>query len=227
MNNSFEIKQIVLKLGADLCGITSVDRFQNAPIGFQPKDLYPDCKSVIVFAKKIPESIYYSNSPIPYSFVDDIVSHEILRITYNIALELEKINVIAVPIPSDPYEYWDKETMTGKGLLSFKHAGYLAGLGVIGRNGLLCNPKYGNLVKLGVLLTNIELESDKIIEYDLCSDMCDLCINSCPSGALEIESVNQKKCRLHSEGKNSKGIDITVCHICRSICPNRNGWIEQ
>lgn len=60
MIKASEIKKIVLDFGADLCGIASIDRFKNAPEGFRPTDLYPDTKSVIVFAKKLPESIYYT-----------------------------------------------------------------------------------------------------------------------------------------------------------------------
>ena len=224
MINSFVVKEMVFGLGADLCGIASVDRFGDAPVGFRPTDLYPECKSVIVFAKKLPESVFYTESTIPYSFVDDIALHEVLRLSLDIAVGLEKRNIVAVPIPSEPYDYWDKDSMTGKGLVSLKHAGYLAGLGIIGRNTLLCNPEFGNLIKLGAVLSNAELEADPILCVDLCSDKCNLCLKSCPSGAIKESSVDQKKCRLQSEGTTKKGEPITVCNNCRRVCPNRAGW---
>lgn len=227
MTRALEIKKIVLSLGADLCGIASVDRFDKAPEGFHPKDLYSECKSVIVFAKKLPESIFYSNSFIPYSFVDDIALHEILRLSFEISVKLEKLNISAMPIPSEPYDYWDKDSMTGKGMISLKHAGYLAGLGVIGRNSLLCNPQFGNLIKLGAVIANVDIEADPIINYDFCSDNCNLCIDNCPSGALGGESVIQRNCRLNSEGSTEKGAPITICNNCRKICPNRTGWIRN
>lgn len=227
MTRALEIKKIVLTLGADLCGIASVDRFDKAPEGFHPKDLYSECKSVIVFAKKLPESIFYSNSFIPYSFVDDIALHEILRLSFEISVKLEKLNISAMPIPSEPYEYWDKDSMTGKGMISLKHAGYLAGLGVIGRNSLLCNPEFGNLIKLGAVIANVDIEADPIINYDFCSDNCNLCIDNCPSGALGGKSVIQRNCRLNSEGSTKKGAPITICNNCRKICPNRTGWIRN
>lgn len=227
MTRALEIKNLVLTLGADLCGIASVDRFDKAPEGFHPKDLYSECKSVIVFAKKLPESIFYSNSFIPYSFVDDIALHEILRLSFEISVKFEKLNISAMPIPCEPYEYWDKDSMTGKGMISLKHAGYLAGLGVIGRNSLLCNPKFGNLIKLGAVIANVDIESDPIINYDFCSDNCNLCIDNCPSGALGGKSVIQRNCRLNSEGSTKKGAPITICNNCRKICPNRTGWIRN
>lgn len=227
MTRALEIKKIVLTLGADLCGIASVDRFDKAPDGFHPKDLYSEGKSVIVFAKKLPESIFYSNSFIPYSFVDDIALQEILRLSFEISVKLEKLNISAMPIPSEPYEYWDKDSMTGKGMISLKHAGYLAGLGVIGRNSLLCNPEFGNLIKLGAVIANVDIEADPIINYDFCSDNCNLCIDNCPSGALGGKSVIQRNCRLNSEGSTKKGAPITICNNCRKICPNRTGWIRN
>ncbi|GAB4112637.1 MAG: epoxyqueuosine reductase [Candidatus Caldatribacteriota bacterium] len=219
-----EIKQIAFDLGANLCGIASIDRFNNAPEGFRPTDLYSKAKSVIVLAKKLPESIFYTKSYIPYSFADVVALKEIFRITFEFSIELEKYKIIAVPVPSEPYEYWDKETMTGKGILSLKHAGYLAGLGVMGRNSLLNNPKFGNLIKLGAVITNADLEADPIIAYDFCSDKCNLCIDHCPSGALSKDYVLQKDCRLNSEGLTKKGAPITISNSCMKICPNRAGW---
>jgi epoxyqueuosine reductase len=54
--NSEKIKQIVGDLGTDLYGIASVDRFEDALKGFHPTDIFPECKSVIVFLKRTPKS---------------------------------------------------------------------------------------------------------------------------------------------------------------------------
>ncbi|MFX1365947.1 MAG: hypothetical protein ACFE9Y_13605, partial [Promethearchaeota archaeon] len=50
--NSNYIKNRINNLGADLCGIASVDRFKDAPKGFHPIDIFPECKSIIVFLKR-------------------------------------------------------------------------------------------------------------------------------------------------------------------------------
>ncbi|MCL1834016.1 MAG: hypothetical protein FWG49_05880, partial [Leptospirales bacterium] len=116
--------------------------------------------------------------------------------------------------------------MTGKGLLSLRHAGYLAGLGVIGKNRMLNNPQYGNLIKLGAVITDAELDGDPILEHTFCKDRCKLCIKNCPSAALSEEAVNQKKCRLNHEGLTAKGASITICYNCRMFCPFRAGWSQ-
>ena len=46
MINEEKIKDIVLNKGADLCGISNIDRFDKAPVGFHPQDIYKECKSV-------------------------------------------------------------------------------------------------------------------------------------------------------------------------------------
>lgn len=217
------IKELAQKLGADLCGIAPVERFENAPIGFHPFDIYPGTKSVIVFAKREAESALYSKSPVPYTFFTEIALQKVYTITYEFTCELEKAGFIAIPIPSEPYEYWDEVTSTGKGILSLKHAGYLAGLGVIGKNTLLVNRKFGNLIRLGAILTNAKLEGDMVQDFKSCSDTCNLCVKNCPVNAINCVEVNQAKCRPNSNKINKKGYAIYACNICRKVCPNRAG----
>ena len=52
MIHNEEIKNYLLQSGADLCGIAGIERFSDAPEGYHPTDVLPDCKSVIVIAKK-------------------------------------------------------------------------------------------------------------------------------------------------------------------------------
>jgi hypothetical protein len=54
MLDAKNIKSIVHKQGADLCGIAPAHRFIQAPEGFHPTDIYEKCKSVIVFARVCP-----------------------------------------------------------------------------------------------------------------------------------------------------------------------------
>lgn len=214
-----EIKETAYASGADICGIASIERFTTAPEGFHPTDIYSDTKSVVVFARRFPAGAVKSENPFPYSISEEIVTDQIRYITYNFSLLLEDKGIIAVPVYTEPYSYWDKETMTGKGDLSLKHAGYLAGLGVFGRNHLLYNYKFGNMIKLGALLINKQIEPDEIQSFTFCKDNCLLCIKNCPSTALAADSVNQKKCRNQSEGLSIKGYPITTCTVCRTICP--------
>ena len=224
MINSKKIKVIIKDLGADLCGIASIDRFKDAPEGFHPIDIYPDCKSVIVFLKRTPKSSIYAVNCIPYTFVNSMIMNIIDNLTIKILYSLEELGIKCVPIPSDdPYEYWESERSYGRAILSLRHAGYLSGLGVIGKNTLLINNLYGNMIQIGAVLVDVELESDPIATYEGCLSSCKICIESCPQQALDGNSVEQALCRPISNFKHQKGYTLKKCNVCRIKCPNAFG----
>lgn len=223
MIKSIDVKELAVKSGAALCGIANIDRFADAPEGFHPADIYKDTKSVIVFACRVSEGTLIAKNPIPYTVMEGIVQSKLNEIALTLSLALEDAGSMAVMIPSTPYDYWDEENLEGRGILSLKHLGYYAGLGVIGRNSLLCNSKYGNLIKLGAIVTDAVLEADDLQKEEINCEICNLCVESCPVGAITENVVSQKKCRPHSEIINKRGVEIYSCSICRKICPNRSG----
>ncbi len=219
-----QIKKIAAKLGADICGIASAGRFNGAPEGYHPKDIYSDAKSVIAFAKRFPVSALSSNSFAPYTVFSDIVREEVSKIALQLSYIIEDSSGVGIPIPSSPYTYYDEAKKEGRGTLSFRHAGYLAGLGFLGKNTLLVNKKYGNMITLGAVITNLELESDSIVDYNYCRESCLLCLKNCPSKALDGTTVNQKLCRENSEFINKKGDVFYSCGRCRTVCPYKTGY---
>lgn len=216
-----KIKDIAMDLGADLCGIASSDRFKDAPKGHHPLDIYPKCKSIIVFAKKVPAGSMSADNCIPYTHVNDVITEEVDRLGINLCQILENSEIGCVPIPSDdPSEYWEADKQYARGILSLRHAGYFAGLGVLGKNTLLINEKYGNMIQIGAVLVDIQIESDPLADYEGCLDECNLCIDSCPQEALDTITVNQKHCREISIVETERGFVLKKCFICRKVCPN-------
>lgn len=216
-----QIKDMVRDLGGDLCGIASLDRFNGAPLGHNPSDIYTECKSVIVFAKRVPSGSIHADNCIPYSHVNDVINKLVDILGAELCLILEDLGVGAVLIPSDdPSEYWEADNQYARGILSLRHAAYFAGLGNMGKNTLLVNEKYGNMIQIGAVLVDIELESDPISTYNPCLAECDLCIDSCPQEALEGTTVNQKQCRPLSNFVTERGFVLKKCNTCRVICPH-------
>jgi epoxyqueuosine reductase QueG len=219
MIDANQVKETVKALGADLCGIAPAERFVNAPKGFHPRDVYGKCKSVVVFAKKVPIGPLYAESCVPYTIVNKAMIEELDRLTFRVLQKLEDMGLRAVPIPSDdPYEHWEADRSYGRAILSLKHAAHLAGLGRLGKNTLLINSDYGNMVELGAVLVDAELEGDPIATYDGCLAECSLCIDSCPAAALDGETVDQQRCRPHSNFVTEKGYNLQKCYTCRSVC---------
>ena len=67
-----KIRQIVLDLGADACGVAGIERFSGAPAGFHPADVFPACKSMIVFLKKYPAGLRDVSPRIVYIHANDL-----------------------------------------------------------------------------------------------------------------------------------------------------------
>ncbi|KYZ76046.1 hypothetical protein AXX12_06275 [Anaerosporomusa subterranea] len=216
-----EIKCRAQELGADLCGIAPVERFAEAPSGFHPSNVLKDCKSVIVVALQFPTSTLASSSPAAYTFVRNRLVDRTDSITFQLALELERLAIRALPIPSsDPYDYWDASRRRGQGILSLKHAAVRAGLGQMGKNTLLVNEQYGNMLWLGAVLLDQELEADPVVTQQFCPSECSICLEACPAQALDGITIEQSKCRAISAQYTEGGGGVYACKLCRSVCPN-------
>lgn len=219
-----QIRKVVIGYGADFCGFAPTYRFESTPIGFKPSDIIDSAKSVIVFGKRVPNSVFNSKTPVPYTKVNDIILEDLVNIGIKVSLKLEDNGIVALPIPSEPYEYWEPENKIGKAILSMKEAGFYAGLGGIGKNHLLTNKDFGNRILLNALIIDREYEGDDMQDNSFCNDSCSLCIDNCPSGAIGKDIVIQKKCRESSGVVNNKGYFLYICNECRKNCPAGLGY---
>jgi epoxyqueuosine reductase QueG len=179
---------------------------------------------VVVFAIAFPKGMVEVSPRIIYPRCTETGMTELDRIAFLSSREVEKkFDAVAVPIPSDgPYDYWDSEKLEGRGILSMKHAAVLAGLGTLGKNTLLMNSKYGNMLGIGAVLTNLDLSSDPPAEK-ICKKDCRLCLDSCPVHALDGITATQLQCRPCAYGTNDKGFFVVNCNKCRVVCPMKFG----
>jgi epoxyqueuosine reductase len=223
--DSVEVKKRLYSLGADMCGIASIDRFGDAPEGFHPKDVLPACKSVIVFANRFLAGSLYCNTTIPYTIVRNILSDRMDKIAVQFCTDLEKEGIIAIPTGTNGPTEFDNNTDRYRNIVSAKHCAQLAGLGVIGKNTLLITPEFGNMVWLSVILTELELEADKMIENSFCNN-CDLCVGICPVQALGQPEMKQMTCWEYAFGGENGGDWKIKCYRCRDICPHRYGKVN-
>lgn len=221
------VKKTAYQLGADVCGIADLGRFNEAPKGFNPINILPETKSVIVFGKQFLKSVFRAKSNVPYTLIRNQLIEELDDISVGLSREIEGEGFAAVPIPSsEPYEYWDPRKTHGRGILSLKHSAQLAGLGYIGKNTLLINPKFGNRLWLGAVITDMDLEPDEY-KKDYCPKSCSICIDSCPQSALNEITIDQEKCREVSYTSTEGGGLVITCFLCRKECPHSRVNISE
>ena len=100
-----------------------------------------------------------------------------------------------------------------------------SGIGWIGKHTNILNSEYGSFFFLCEILINIELEYDKPID-NLC-ETCRICVDACPTGALEEYKLDANLCiSYHTiENKNELPAHLNFenwifgCDICQDVCP--------
>lgn len=117
------------------------------------------------------------------------------------------------------------------------HGAYLAGLGYLGKNGLLIHPTFGSYVFIGELVTTLELSPDREPMGECLN--CGKCLSACPSGALCEGMVNEERCRSAITQKKGElteweqqqlisGGLVWGCDICNDVCPmNKNAALSD
>ncbi|HWN23332.1 MAG TPA: 4Fe-4S double cluster binding domain-containing protein, partial [Gaiellaceae bacterium] len=103
--------------------------------------------------------------------------------------------------------------------------------GFYGKNTLLITRRHGSWVVLGTLVTDVELESTPRFETDCGS--CTLCIEACPTGALdEPGTLDSTRClsywtqapaAIPVEYRAELGSSVYGCDICQDVCPWNRG----
>jgi epoxyqueuosine reductase len=112
-----------------------------------------------------------------------------------------------------------------------REAAARSGVGFYGKNTLLITRRHGSWVVLGTLVTDLELEPTPPLDLDC--GACRLCIDACPTGALDEPGVlDSTRCLSYWTQAPAAipesyraGLDAQVygCDICQDVCPWNRG----
>jgi epoxyqueuosine reductase len=112
-----------------------------------------------------------------------------------------------------------------------REAAARSGVGFYGKNTLLITRRHGSWVVLGTVVTDVELEPTPPLSLD-CGD-CRLCIDACPTGALdEPGTLDSTRCLSYwtqapepppAEYREHLGAQVYGCDICQDVCPWNRG----
>jgi epoxyqueuosine reductase len=106
-----------------------------------------------------------------------------------------------------------------------------AGVGFYGKNTMLITRRHGSWVVLGTLVTELEIEPSPPLALDCGS--CRLCIDACPTGALDDPGVlDSTRClsywtqapeSIPEQYREELGVQVYGCDICQDVCPWNRG----
>lgn len=189
------VKKAAFKAGCGDIGIANIERFKNAPRGMHPKNIFPDCKSVICIVQPIPrgsyrgiiEGTHWNN----YTFFAYGKLNTLYRplVGYETSCFIEDNGYEAVLLyPSVPERPGNRPAAADDRpvpdvSLNVRIAAVAAGLGEIGWSKVFLHKKYGPRVRIGTILTDAELEPDPLMEPGTLCDQCMRCAADCP-GAI-------------------------------------------
>ncbi len=106
-----------------------------------------------------------------------------------------------------------------------------AGVGFIGKSGMLIIPGMGSYTVLGELITSLELTPDPPARPRCGS--CRLCVEACPTGAISPRGIDARRClaylTIEHRGLISPELGALLggrvfgCDVCQEVCPYNAG----
>jgi len=195
-----------------------------------PHKIIPECKSILVLAAPYsdPKSAEASERPAAgpgptgrvaaYAWGDDY--HNVFLPKLQELVSFIETQV-GHPVPNRYY--------TDTGPILERDLAQRAGLGWIGKNTCLINPKHGSYFLLAEILLGIELEPDTPMTTDHCGT-CTRCIAACPTDCiLPDRTIDARRCisyltielkdDIPEELRPSLDNWVFGCDICQMVCP--------
>lgn len=192
---------------------------KNAAIRANPHERYPWAKSVV--------SILVPYSPERPAAAADALSHHLSRYAmgddYHDVLERILKRFEQALGGAKSWRYVDT------GPLSDRAYGAQAGLGWIGKNGMLISDEIGSYFFIGTLVTALENDIASTRVTDRCGT-CTRCMVACPTDAIRPDrTVDAALCISYATIEHRGPLDEEVasrlegnafgCDICQEVCP--------
>lgn len=123
----------------------------------------------------------------------------------------------ALAIPASQTVDWGAQ----RGHVSHKSLAVAAGLGHIGRSGLIVHPDFGAQVRYASILTDLDFDADPPATTSC--GTCQKCITVCPAHAISERGVDLARClEKLKEFSKIQGIGQYICGVCVKVCDGRN-----
>lgn len=223
---SIELKEILIKNGADLVGFADLSHYIDNEI-----------KIGVSVVKAIPPKLINS--------IDKGPNMEYYDLYYDYNEKLNNIVKIGAKYIEDKgYKAFPQTTEVVKEFSNYrtkmphKTVATNSGLGWIGKSALLVTEEFGPAVRLSSILTNAPLTCGTAITESKCGN-CMKCHDACPGEAISgllwnknldrDDFFNILSCRKKAReiAMNKIGKEITLCGKCFVVCPYTQKYINQ
>ncbi|RSJ40771.1 tRNA epoxyqueuosine(34) reductase QueG [Streptococcus sanguinis] len=248
MNIKEEIINLAKKIGISKIGFTTADDFdylekslrlaveegrnsgfehKNIEERIKPKLSLDSAKTIISIAVAYPHKL--KQQPQKTAYKRGKFTPNSWGLDYHYVLQ-DKLDRLAKGIEelTADFEY---KGMVDTGALVDTAVAQRAGIGFIGKNGLVISKEFGSYMFLGELITNLDIEPDQPVDYG-CGD-CNRCVTACPTSCLIGDgSMNAKRClSFQTQDKGVMDLEfrkkiktvIYGCDICQICCPYNKG----
>lgn len=219
-----KIKNVLSKYVDDY-SFVSVDEYVSTRKSLQKNDMYNQYGFLKGYQTIITVCLAYPSKELSYKKGYGLLSRYSYGIDYHIVMR-EKLNKIEQDFEKMGIHSFSSVD-TGK--IDERWASYVSGLGMYGKNQFIIHKTYGSYIYLATIVIDQKLEkSFKVL--DTCGD-CTLCIDSCPTNALDgrfhinrcISETTQSKRELTNEEIEQIRTLIYGCDICQKVCPKNKG----
>ncbi|MFN2350565.1 MAG: hypothetical protein ABR497_01325, partial [Kiritimatiellia bacterium] len=221
------VKKQALAFGADSVGIGNIERWKGAPIQMDPLQIMPECRSIIgmVFRvnrgslRGIEEGTYFSNySSMGYGGITYLYMP---MTVINLSKFIEDQGHEAVPmghqsdwrgIDNEGYlkKNYSRPVAPGRAapdiMIQLRIAAFLCGLGEIGLSKMFLSPQFGPRNRVGIILTDLELEPDPLYDGPQLCNQCMACVKACPGKCFDTD----KRVSVNLGGKQVEWIDLKM-----------------
>lgn len=248
MNIKEDIINLAKEIGISKIGFTTADDFdylekslrlaveegrnsgfehKNIEERIKPKLSLASAKTIISIAVAYPHKL--KQQPQKTSYKRGKFTPNSWGLDYHYVLQ-DKLDRLAKGIEelTADFEY---KGMVDTGALVDTAVAQRAGIGFIGKNGLVISKEFGSYMFLGELITNLDIEPDQPVDYG-CGD-CNRCVTACPTSCLIGDgSMNAKRClSFQTQDKGVMDLEfrkkiktvIYGCDICQICCPYNKG----
>ncbi|MFC1948238.1 hypothetical protein ACFLXY_10005 [Chloroflexota bacterium] len=221
-----ELKTIIDAINVDKVGIVKLEDHKGTAVFRTALELLPEAKSVVVLANELfPEVVQYLTSGRKmgelvmrdlFSRNSEIVNGHLDWESYKLVKELHKLGYKGIPLTAGNAPF---DTRFLEGMLSYKEAAVIAGMGVTGWNTMVLTSEYGARVRLTCVVTDALLDNTTSSnDYVPCSDCKGACVKVCPVQALKQPGEGET-CSIDKYLCNTYLVSSGGCAECLRVCP--------